>query len=519
MPDPTFTAAPAVVPSRAVPSTFSALTDPFLVWEKTFRGELSSSVSWFALQVTNSQQAVTDATAQVALAADEVVLATAQVALAADEVGLAAGQVTLATAQVALAADEVVLAAAQVTLADAAAEAAVITANAAAWVSEASYSAGANAISGVDFGTYRAILTHTGVATDPSADATNWVLISAPAKASQAEAEAGTDNAKFLTPLRTAQAIAELSPGLTTTATTGASQSIDFSSNKIVTSTANAATVTYSFTSPAAVAKVDLIIDYQVATSFDLSTASYDSVEFSVASQDSSTQALAFSSDGTKMFVVGGTGDSVFQYTLSTGFDLSTASYDSVSFSVDSQDAAPAGLAFNSDGTKMFMLGASSGKVFQYTLSTSFDLSTASYDSVEFSVNSQETAPTGLAFNSDGTKMYVIGSTSDKVFQYTLSTGFNLSTASYDSVEFSVASQESSPRSLAFNSDGTKMYIVGIVGASVYQYSTSAGATLVFPTLQGPTIPLSAGRKTAVTIVTADGGTSYQVISTLGGIE
>ena len=108
------------------------------------------------------------------------------------------------------AAASAVTATTQVALADAAAAAAVVTANASAWVSGASYSVNDSAISGVDFGTYRAILTHTGVATDPSADATNWVLISAPAKASQSEAEAGTENTKFLTSLRTAQAIAEL---------------------------------------------------------------------------------------------------------------------------------------------------------------------------------------------------------------------------------------------------------------------------------------------------------------------
>jgi len=400
--------------------------------------------------------------------------------------------------------------------------------------------------------------------------ASGTTLTRAIIESSNADAELTLTGSAVVYISATAEALAELSPGLSTDATTGASQSIDFSSNKIVTSTVNAATVTYTFASPAAVAKVDLIIDYQVATSFDLSTASYDSVEFSVASQDSSTQALAFSSDGTKMFVVGGTGDSVFQYTLSTGFDLSTAFYDSVSFSVASQDAAPAGLAFNSDGTKMFMLGASSGKVFQYTLSTSFDLSTASYDSVEFSVGSQDSSTQALAFNSDGTKMFMLGASSGKVFQYTLSTGFDLSTASYDSVEFSVVSQdikpysiafntdgtkmfmlgESSgkvfqytlstgfdistasydsvefsvsgqavnPQALAFNSDGTKMYIVDTFNSKVFQYSTAVGGTLVFPTMQGPTIPLVLGKKTAVTIVTADGGASYQVISTLGGL-
>jgi len=93
-----------------------------------------------------------------------------------------------------------------------------------------------------------------------------------------------------------------------------------------------------------------------------------------------------------------------------------------------------------------------------------------------------------------------------------------LSTASYDSVSFSVASQDTSPQALAFNSDGARMYVVGTANNKVFQYSTPSGATLVFPTLQGPTIPLTVGEKTAVTIVTADGGTSYQVTATLGGI-
>ena len=425
---PVFPPAPVPLASRAAPATFPQDNDAALVWEKAFRDVLAGSVPFYEGLVTDSEQAVTDATAQVALAVTQVGLATAQVALAADEVDLAAGQVTLAEAQVALAD-------AQRVLAQAAAAAAVITANAPLWVSEASYTAGANAISPIEFGTYRAITTHTGETTDPSADATNWVKISAV-------------------------------PSLSTEATTGATQSIDFSSNKIVTSTANAATVTYTFASPAAVAKVDLVIDYQ---------------------------ALA-------------------------GFDLSNASYDSVSFSVNGQDTSPREIAFNADGTKMFIIGALSDRVFQYTLSTGFNVSTASYDSVSFSVNGQEASPTSIAFNADGTKMFIIGTTSDSVFQYTLSTGFNVSTASYDSVSFSVNGQDNTPTSIAFNADGTKMFITGTSSDSVFQYATATGATLVFPTMQGPAIPLVTLQKTAVTIVTADGGTSYQVISTLGGI-
>jgi len=218
----------------------------------------------------------------------------------------------------------------------------------------------------------------------------------------------------------------------------------------------------------------DSVFQYTLSTAFDLSTASYDSVSFSVATEDTSPRDIAFNTDGTKMYMVGNSNGSVYQYTLSTAFDLSTASYDSVSFSVATEDTDPLGIAFNTDGTKMYILGNSNDSVFQYTLSTAFDLSTASYDSVSFSVATEDTTPLGIAFNTDGTKMYILGNSNDSVYQYTLSTAFDLSTASYDSVSFSVATEDTIPQGIAFNIDGTKMYMVGVANDTVYQYTTSS---------------------------------------------
>jgi hypothetical protein len=210
----------------------------------------------------------------------------------------------------------------------------------------------------------------------------------------------------------------------------------------------------------------------------DISNATYDSVSFSVASEESSPRNLAFNADGTKMYIVGTSSDSVHQYSLSTAYDLSTASYDSVSFSVASQETNPIGLTFNTDGTKMYIVGFINDTVYQYNLSTGFNLSTASYGSVSFSVASQETAPLSLTFNADGTKMYIVGNTNDSVYQYSLSTGFNVSTASYDSVSFSVTSQDNAPCAIAFNTDGTKMFLMGQQYSTVYQYTLSTGFDL-----------------------------------------
>jgi hypothetical protein len=218
----------------------------------------------------------------------------------------------------------------------------------------------------------------------------------------------------------------------------------------------------------------DDVNEYSLSTGFDVSTASFTD-SFDVSGQDTAPNGIAFNVDGTKMFIVGNTGDDVNEYSLSTGFDVSTASFVD-SFSVSSQETTPRAISFNIAGTKMFILGQAAGDVHEYTLSTGFDVSTASFvDS--FSVAAQETAPRGLAFSADGTKMFVTGSNDDDVNEYTLSTGFDVSTASFvDS--FSVAGQETSPTGIAFNASGTKMFIVGNNGDDVNEYTIAATLAL-----------------------------------------
>jgi sugar lactone lactonase YvrE len=216
----------------------------------------------------------------------------------------------------------------------------------------------------------------------------------------------------------------------------------------------------------------DTIYQYSLSTAYDLSTASYDSVSFSVGTQDGVPVEVIFNNDGTKMYMLGQSNDRIFQYSLSTAFNVSTASYDSVSFSVNNQEAVPGTIVFNNDGTKLYMMGNAQHKVFQYSLSTAYDLSTISYDSVSFSVIGQDEFTVSITFNNDGTKMYMLGRVNNRIFQYSLSTAFVLSTASYDNVNFSVASQDTQPRSIIFNNDGSKLYLVGTQNDSIYEYTT-----------------------------------------------
>jgi len=216
----------------------------------------------------------------------------------------------------------------------------------------------------------------------------------------------------------------------------------------------------------------DDINEYTLTAAFDVSTATFvDS--FSVAAQDNILTGLAFSSDGLKMFVVGDAGDDINEYTLTAAFDVSTASFVD-SFSVAAQDAAPRGIAFSSDGTKMFVVGDAGDDVNEYTLTTGFDVSTASFvDS--FSIAAQDTNPRGLTFSPNGFRMFVVGAVGSDVNEYTLTAAFDVSTATFvDS--FSVAAQDAAPRGIAFSSGDTKMFVVGLIGNDVNEYSIASTA-------------------------------------------
>jgi sugar lactone lactonase YvrE len=135
-----------------------------------------------------------------------------------------------------------------------------------------------------------------------------------------------------------------------------------------------------------------------------------------VSGQDSYFRDVAFNGDGTKMFVAGQQNENIYSYNLSTAYDIGTASYNQ-NFDVSGQDGSPRGVTFNGDGTKMFVMGLENENVYSYDVSTAYDISTASYNQ-KFDVSGQDGQPTGVTFNGDGSKMFVVGYSTAAVYQY-----------------------------------------------------------------------------------------------------
>src|SRR6056300_692507 len=217
------------------------------------------------------------------------------------------------------------------------------------------------------------------------------------------------------------------------------------------------------------------IYQYSLSTAYDISTTSYDSVSFDTSSQESSPASVTFNNDGSKMYVCGFGGNKVYQYSLSTAYDISTTSYDNVSFTLSHSYGMD--IKFNNNGTKMYVMGFNLDELHQYSLSTAYDISTASYDTgVEFSPftngDNLDTNPTSVSFNPDGSKMYLAAAQSRRILEFSLSTEFDISTLSYDSRVFSTSSTALTPNDIVFKPDGTKMYLVCVIEDKVFQYST-----------------------------------------------
>jgi sugar lactone lactonase YvrE len=249
-----------------------------------------------------------------------------------------------------------------------------------------------------------------------------------------------------------------------------------------------------------------------IISNVDVANATYDSISFSVATEEATPTGLFFSNDGRKMFVTGATGDDINEYTLSTPWNVSTATYVTV-FSVSGQDSSPQDLYFRNDGKKLYVVGSTNDSVFQYTLTTPWSIASASYDTVSFSISAEELAPTGLFFKPDGLAFYIVGTTNDTVYRYNLGTAWDISTATLAN-SFSVTGQETSPNAISFTADGSRMFVMGITGDDVNIYNlttpwgiTTAAFVTTFSVASQDTLPQGL-------FIRADGAKFYMLGST-----
>jgi hypothetical protein len=191
------------------------------------------------------------------------------------------------------------------------------------------------------------------------------------------------------------------------------------------------------------------------------------------------TVGVELSPDGTKVFFARyghADGKRLYQYTLSTPFDISTIDTSTeviLDLNAGSDDLTAAkveDLAFNGDGTKVYAISLD-GKMNVHTLSAPYDFSSFTQDTDDgISWNTYLTPGDGnirihdIRFNDDGTKMYLNEAMpSDNpvaIVEYHLATPY-LPGSTTKTQEFDIDPQISQAvQSFNFDDDGTRMYVI-----------------------------------------------------------
>ncbi len=175
-------------------------------------------------------------------------------------------------------------------------------------------------------------------------------------------------------------------------------------------------------------------------------------------------------SDGTQFNKIGK--DQLSQFSeISVVNDVNTwyLSADNI-LDLNPPEANPTGITFKPDGTKMFTIGYSRNRVQMYDLSTAWDLTSAGSPT-----ESEYLVQGGLAgtqedffIDSSGTRMYVISRGSDSIGQFTLNTAWDISDITFvrdihvnSTSDGGFVTGETNPAGITFKPDGTIMYIAG----------------------------------------------------------
>lgn len=188
----------------------------------------------------------------------------------------------------------------------------------------------------------------------------------------------------------------------------------------------------------------------------------YSGFSFNFTAQESTSTTISFNQDGTLMFMAGQLGDAIHSYTLSVGFDLSSTVISTGDFiTFGAQDQLVVSVEWKPDGTKFFMLGRQNNSIFEFNVTTPYDVLTASYSGNSFSVVAQDGGPESLRFSPDGKRFFISGTISERIYQYNLTTPFSIASGvTFSGFSFDYSNEGDIATSLAFKPDGTKMFLV-----------------------------------------------------------
>jgi hypothetical protein len=210
-------------------------------------------------------------------------------------------------------------------------------------------------------------------------------------------------------------------------------------------------------------------VDIGVTTGFD--SWKYDGNSFSFSAQTTDPGGIFVDSSGNRAYIVAADSSLVYRYSFTTANKIDTLSNTFDDLDISAKDTQLISVFLKPNGLELYVTGLDNSSIYQYTLSTAWLLASATYTRT-LSVSAVDTIPVGLFFKSDGTKMYLVGQQNADVYQYNLSTAWNISTATYLQT-LSLATSAKTPTAITFSDDGSILYITDSKYDSIVKFTLS----------------------------------------------
>jgi hypothetical protein len=152
----------------------------------------------------------------------------------------------------------------------------------------------------------------------------------------------------------------------------------------------------------------------------------------------------------------------VYKKQLSTPFDTSTViDVENFPIAASSGESSPYCVGWDPDGTRLFIFGSVLKTIKKYDIGGApynMGSATLSTDQLNLTTPFFDSFPICFRFKPDGTKLFVLGNTNPRVGEYTMSTPWNLSTATQTRVY--VLGKQSSPQGMHIRDNGKLLTIV-----------------------------------------------------------
>jgi hypothetical protein len=194
--------------------------------------------------------------------------------------------------------------------------------------------------------------------------------------------------------------------------------------------------------------------------------------------------------DGTQLWIIGDSQTKIYEWNVSSAWDISTASHTGTT--INTQDSSPSGGEWKPDGTQFWEIGRGSNQFYEYNVSSAWDISTASHTGT--TLIAQDSDPTGFEWKPDGTQLWEIGWS--KIYEYNVSTPWDISTASDTGT--TINTQDNQSTGFAWKPDATQLWEVGRDSNKIYEYNVSSAWDISTASHTGTTINTQASEPSEI---------------------